>query len=300
MKFSLSFRQEKTFSTVLFLTIPLLLFTVFFLYPIGYTLYLSFHEWNGISPTMDPVGFKNYFDIVKSPHFRTALLNNGKWFIFYLLLPPGLGLSLALLINKGVKGGSIFETIFFLPNTMTLIAVACIWRWLYTPGYGLFNEVLKGIGLPGWTQNWLGNPQIATYSVMIAVLWAEVGVFFIVYLAGLSNVPQALIDAAKIDGASSLKSFRYIIWPMLAPSTVIVIAFSAIGAIKIFDLIYTLTRGGPAYFTSVLALFMYEVSFNRFQMGRGAAVGVILFLLAALIICPYLIYSMRKVEDIQQ
>jgi len=273
MKFSLSFRQEKTFSTVLFLTIPLLLFTVFFLYPIGYTLYLSFHEWNGISPTMDPVGFRNYFAIAKSPHFRTALLNNGKWFIFYLLLPPGLGLSLALLINKGVKGGSIFETIFFLPNTMTLIAVAYIWRWLYTPGYGLFNEVLKGIGLPGWTQNWIGNPQI---------------------------VPQALIDAAKIDGASSLKSFRYIIWPMLAPSTVIVIAFSAIGAIKIFDLIYSLTRGGPAYYTSVLAVFMYEVSFSRFQMGRGAVVGVIMFLLAALIIGPYLIYSMRKVEDIRQ
>jgi len=300
MKFSLGFRQEKNLVTVLFLAVPLVLFAVFFFYPIGYTLYLSFHEWNGISPTMNPVGFKNYYNIAKSPHFRTALLNNGKWFIFYLLLPPGLGLSLALLINKGVKGESIFETIFFLPNAITLIAVACIWRWLYTPGYGLFNEVLRGIGLPGWTQNWLGNPQIATYSVMIAVLWAEVGVFFIIYLAGLRNVPQDLIDAAKIDGASSFKAFRYIIWPMLAPSTTIVVAFSSIGAIKIFDLIYALTRGGPAYFTSVLALFMYEVSFNRFQMGRGAAVGVILFLLAAVVIGPYLIYSIRKVEAVRQ
>jgi len=300
MKFGLGFRQEKSLATMLFLAVPLSLFAVFFLYPIGYTLYLSFHEWNGISPTMNPVGFKNYLNIAKSPHFRTALLNNGKWFIFYLLFPPGLGLLLALLINKGVKKGGIFETIFFLPNAITLIAVACIWRWLYTPGYGVFNEILRRVGLPGWTQNWLGNPQIATYSVMIAVLWAEVGVFFIIYLAGLRNIPQALIDAAKLDGASSFKIFKYITWPMLAPSTVIVVAFSVIGAIKIFDLIYALTRGGPAYFTSVLAVFMYEVSFNRFQMGQGAAVGVILFLLAAAVIGPYLIYSTRKVEAVRQ
>jgi len=293
-------RQRRNLSAMMFLALPVGLFIAFFVYPICYTLYLSFMSWNGFSPQMNPVGLYNYHMIVNSVGFRQALMNNTLWLAFQVMIPPGLGLALALLLNKGFRGHGIFETIIFIPNTITMVAVATIWGWLYVPGGGLLNEVLRGIGLAGWAQNWLGNPRIATFSIMICAIWAGVGFSFIIYLAGLKTIPGSLIEAAKIDGASFIASFRHVIWPMLAPSTAIVYALQALGAIKLFDLIYSLTGGGPAYFTTVLAVFMYDISFTRFQMGQGAATAIVLLLVSAVVITPYLLYSLQKVEGIRQ
>ena len=301
MRSKLSFQQDKRLTTVLFLVIPLTLFLVFFLYPLCYIIYLSFHEWNGLSPTMTPVGLKNYTFLLRNSEFLAAVKNNVKWLVFYIIIPPGLGLSLALLVDRGIrKGKSIFETIYFLPSTITLIAVAAIWKWMYAPGYGLLNEIFREIGLEGLTQNWLGNPDIATYSMMISVAWFGLGTPFLIYLAGLKAVPESLIEAAKIDGASFPKVLRFILLPMLAPSTAVVVALSALGAIKIFDLVYALTAEMPAYYSNVLAVLMYQVSFYRYHLGQGAAISVILFLLAVAIVSPYLAYTMRKIEGIRQ
>ncbi len=291
--------KEQNLATVVFLSIPIILFLVFYIFPIAFTIYLSFHKWDGLMPKMLPVGFKNYVSIFKSSHFRVAFSNNAKWLLFYILIPPAIGLGLALLVNTGVKGDGIFSTIFFLPNAISAIAVASVWRWLYTPGHGLFNEILRSIK-PEFVQNWLGNPKLSTYSVMAAATWMGVGFCYVIYRAGLKSIPPSLIEAANIDGASFGQSFRYIIWPCLAPSTVVVVAISALWGILIFDLVFALTGGKPAYYSSVLALFMYEASFNYFQMGKGAAIAIVLFLLAALIISPYLFYSMRKIENVRK
>jgi ABC-type sugar transport system permease subunit len=135
---------------------------------------------------------------------------------------------------------------------------------------------------------------------MIAATWFVVGASFIIYLAGLKGIPQDLVDAAKIDGASFFKALRYVIWPMLTPATIVVIALQAMRAIKLFDLLFALTGGGPSYFTTVLGVLMYDVAFRRFHMGQGATVAIILFILAAIIISPYMIYSTRRLEEIQQ
>jgi ABC-type sugar transport system permease subunit len=293
-------KSEKRIAIIIFLLIPILLFVCFYVYPIGYTVYLSFHAWDGISPTLEPTGVTNYVLILHDTELRTAVINNFQWLIFYITVPPALGLGLALILNRDIKGKGIFETIFFMPNTITPVAVATLWRWLFNPNFGVINRFLEIVGLQVLQQNWLGDPHLATYSSMIAATWYVVGASFIIYLAGLKSVPQDLIDAAKIDGASFAKAFRYVIWPMLTPATIVVIALQAMRAIKLFDLLFALTGGGPSYFTTVLGVLMYDVAFRRFHMGQGATVAIILFILAAVIISPYMIYTSRKLEEIQQ
>lgn len=300
MRLSYSLRREKTLTIVAFLALPVLLFVAFYIYPIVFTFYLSLHDWDGLSPRFQPIGLKNYLASFQATEMHVALLNNAQWLVYYILVPPALGLALALMLNRTIRGGGVFEATIFLPFTITPIAVAAMWRWLYNPGFGFFNTVLKGIGLDFLALNWLGDPGLATYSVMIAATWFVIGSCFVLYLAGLKNVPQDLIDAAKMDGASFPVYFRHVLWPMLRPSTVVVIALQAMRAIKLFDLLYALTGGGPAYYTTVLSVYMYDVAFRRFYLGQGSAIAIVLFVLAAVIISPYLLYSMRKLEEIRQ
>ena len=298
--FKLNLHQQINAAAILFLFIPVLLFAIFFISPIIYTLYLSFHEWNGLSVDMKPVGFENYLNLAKDKYFVTALVNNAKWLVFYVTIPPALALIFALIVHEKVKGRNLFEIVFFIPTAFTLVAVSSIFRWLYNPGFGVLNSILKTLGFQVLSQNWLGNPKIATYSIMVAALWSGTGVPFLIYLAGLQYCPKELIDAAKIDGASYWQRFRYVMWPMLAPSTIIVFAMSTVSAVRVFDLIYSMSTRGTEFFTAVLSVYMYERSFHAFQMGQGAAGAVLLFLLAGFIISPYLIYSRRNLEKIEQ
>lgn len=294
----LSTERRLTFTCFLF--IPVVLFVVFYIYPIIQNLTLSLHDWDGISPKMTYVGLRNYWQLFQDPRFYQSLSNNIKWLLFYLIIPTLFGLGLALLLNQKLKGKGIFRVIFFLPYTIMPVAVASVWRWLYEPNNGLLNRVLNFIGLGKFTQVWLGDPNIATYSIMLAALWWTTGFVFVLYFAGLKNVPVELVEAANIDGASYWQTFNSVVFPMLLPSTIVILALNGISAMRVFDIIYTLTRGGPGYATDVLATQMYDVSFNRLQMGLGSAVAILLLLLSAMIILPYVYYTSRRLEGIQQ
>ena len=282
---------SKKLSIVGFLFIPMLLVIIFYIYPILRSIFVSFHSWDGISPNMTFVGLENYRNLIASPRFREALSNNLRWLVFYLLFPTTLGLGLAILTNLKAKGENFFKTIFFLPFTLTPVAVAAIWRWLYDPYQGLFQRILGNFGI--------GNPSTATFALMLACLWWTTGLAFLLYLSGLKNIPPELMEAAKIDGASPFKLFIHIMFPMLLPYTIVIVAISGIEAMRLFDLVYVLTGGGPGYSTEVLATQMYDVSFSRFQMGMGTTISVILFLITVLIILPYILYSNRKMEGIR-
>lgn len=294
----LATERKVTFS--LFLFIPVFLFLVFFIYPVCRSIVLSLHSWDGISPSMTFVGLRNYARLLESGRFLHSLANNAKWLVFSLLVPTSLGLILALMIDQKIKGEAIFKTIFFLPYTITPVAVGAVWRWLYEPSNGLINRILILAGLEHSTQVWLGDPAIATYSIMFASLWWTTGFSFVLYLSGLRNIPVEVIEAARIDGTSFSKLFFYVMFPMLLPSTIVVLAMSGISAMRVFDIIYALTGGGPAYATDVLATQMYDVAFNRFEMGVGSALAVILLLLSVLIILPYVYYSSQRLEGIRQ
>lgn len=290
---------EKRLTFFLFLFIPVVTFAIFVIYPIFQSIVLSFHRWDGISPTLTYVGLQNYQKLFANPRFWTAIANNAKWLVFSLLVPTALGLFLALLIDQNVKGESFFQTLFFIPYTITPVAVAAVWRWLFEPRNGLLNRFLIEIGLRKHIQIWIGDPNIATYSIMLSSLWWTTGFALVLYISGLRGIPSELIEAAEIDGANFLQRFRSVLFPQLLPSTIVVLAMSGISAMRVFDLIYSLTRGGPGYATEVLATMMFDVSFNRFEMGLGSAIAVVLFLLSAVIIMPYIYHTSRSLEEIR-
>ncbi|HBG09512.1 MAG TPA: sugar ABC transporter permease [Firmicutes bacterium] len=290
---------ERKLTFALFLVIPVVSFSVFVIYPIIRSIWLSFHRWDGISPVMTYVGLRNYQRLFANTAFKIALTNNAKWLVFSLLLPPALGLLLALLIDNKLKGERLFQTIYFLPYTITPVAVAAVWRWLYEPRNGLINQLLTRIGLGHLARPWIGNVSIATYAVMAASLWWTTGFSLVLYLSGLRNIPPELLEAADIDGANFLQKFRRVIIPQLLPSTIVVLAMSAVDALRVFDIIYALTRGGPGYATEVLATLMFDFSFNRFDMGLGSAVAVVLLVLSAIIILPYIYHTSKGLEGIR-
>ncbi|WP_413738494.1 carbohydrate ABC transporter permease [Sodalis sp. RH21] len=297
---TLSARGQRNLTYALFLIVPMVLFVASYLYPIYYTLNLSLHDWDGLSPRQRFVGWDNYTTLLAQTRFHHAIMNNIAWLVFCLVAPSLAGLGLALLVDGKLRGESLFKLAFFIPYIFTPVAVAAIWRWLYLPDGGLFNTVIAGLGFPDQTQNWLGDPAIVNLSVMLAALWSGTGFAFIVFLAGLRNIPYEYLEAARVDGASSWGIFWHIIVPQLWPSTILVVGIFGIDAMRLFDLVWSMTGGGPARASEVLATQLYDVAFGQFKMGMASAIGVCQLLLAAVLILPYIIYITRRVEDLRE
>ena len=291
------FRLSPVRGHALFLVLPVFLFVVFYIVPIIGTFFLSLQDWDGISKTMRFIGLRNYSALLVQPRFYHAVLNNISWLIFMLVAPSGLGLLLAAILDRGLKYEGFFKVVFFLPFTIPAVAVAAIWRWMYEPTDGLITTVLNSVGLDGLAQNWLGDPHIVTYSLMGAVLWWTTGFAFLVFFAGLRNIPVECIEAARIEGATPWQVFWKVSFPLLWPSTIIVLGMSAIDAMRLFDIVWAMTNGGPAYASEVLAVQMYDTAFGRLDMGSASAISVYLLLIAGAIIMPYIVYMSRRVAD---
>lgn len=280
-----------------FLALPVVLFVTFYIYPIISSIHLSLHSWDGFSPAMRWVGLQNYATLLSQPRFINAVFNNITWVVFMLVVPTGIGLLLASLLDRGMRGESIFRIIFFLPFTIPAVAVAAIWRWMYEPSNGLLTTVLNLIGLGGLSQNWLGDPNVVNFSLMGAVAWWTTGFAFLVFFAGLRNIPTECIEAARIEGATPWQTFWKVSFPLLWPSTIIVLGMSAIDAMRLFDVVWAMTKGGPAYSSEVLATQMYDLAFGRFSMGQASAVAVYLLIIAAVVIMPYIYYMSNRVTE---
>ncbi|MBN9305209.1 MAG: sugar ABC transporter permease [Devosia sp. 67-54] len=281
---------------LLFLVLPVLLFVTFFIYPIISTFYLSLQDWDGISKSMKFIGMANYVELLHEPRFFHAVLNNVTWLIFLLLGPTGLGLLLAAILDRGLRGERVFRIVYFLPFTIPAVAVAAIWRWVYEPTSGLLTTVLNVVGLGSLAQNWLGDPHVVNFALMGAVMWWMTGFSFLVFFAGLRNIPVECIEAARIEGATPWQIFWKVSFPLLWPSTIVVLGISAVDAMRLFDVVWATTNGGPAYASEVLATQMYDVAFGRFDMGRASAISVYLLILAGAVIMPYLYYMSLRVQ----
>lgn len=296
----MTYRRRNSLTYAAFLVLPALLLIVGYVYPVADTFTISLHRWDGISPDWTYRGFSGYAELLREPRFINALINNLRWLAFYLVVPTALGLALALLLDKPLRGMSLFKVIFFLPFTMTPVAVAAVWRWLYFPQEGVVTAILNGVGLSFLNQNWLGNPAIVTYSIMGATLWWYSGFAFLIYFAGLRNVPTEYVDAARVDGASAWATFWEVKFPLLWPSTVIILGIAGVEALRTFDLIWGMTHGGPYNSSDVLATLMYKTSFERLEMGQGSAIAVCQMVVSAAVILPYILYMARRVEDIRE
>ena len=257
----------------------LLLLCAFILYPAIYSLLLSFHEWAGFTPEWGPfVGFDNYLALLKDEIFWKAALNSVLFVAVRTPLEVGIAFGLALLLNKNIPGRSLLRTLFFVPVVMSLIVVTLIFQRVLEPNAGLLNTFLRGVGLDALAHPWLADSSTALGSVIFVSVWKNVGFSLVILLAGLQGLPSEVIEAAKCDGANSRQITLYITVPLMKPIVAIATVLSIIGGLKVFDLIYIMTRGGPAYATEVFATLLYREAFDLNEMGVASALAVIMVL----------------------
>ena len=276
----------------LFLIIPLVLYVMWVIGPMIFTFYLSATNWDGLDLAQARfVGLRNFERLFDDDVFKISLANNLRWIIVFITVPTASGLALAIALNVWGNREDRTWGRFYAPLVLAAVCAGIIWGWLFNPESGLINAVLKAIGIAG--PEWLGREETALVAVLIVGIWRQVGYVMVLYLAGLKNVDPSLLDASKVDGCSSWNTFRHVIFPLLAPITVIVVVISVIDSLRSFDLVNVMTRGGPSYSSNVLANFMYIEAFNNYKMGYGAAIAVILFLISAFFIFIYLWRQMK-------
>jgi raffinose/stachyose/melibiose transport system permease protein len=246
-------------------------------------------RWNGLIEARHFVGLDNYVALfTQDPVFWTAVRNTVLWTAMSVVFPPAIGFLLALSLNQNVPGRGPLRALFYMPVIIAPIAVATMWRWMYDPFFGLFNAGLTALGLQGLIQDWLGDRDIALYSMFVAYVWQTVGFSLVLFLAGLQNVSPTLVEASRVDGASRFQVFRYVTLPALRPSITIVLILSIINSLKAFDIVYGMTQGGPAQSTQMLALWAFTQAMQLGDFGRGAAISVVLLLITTAIVIPYL------------
>jgi multiple sugar transport system permease protein len=270
-----------------FLIVPLILYLIWVIGPMAYTFYLSLTKWDGLS---EPVfrGLANFERLFRDPIFFTSLGNNLRWIISFITIPVVLGLGLAIALNRAIPGAKFFKASFYSPLVLSLVVSGLIWSWMYHPAGGLINSILRAVGLDNLARGWLSEETTVMWAIIAVAIWRQVGYVMVLYLAGLQGVDPQLIDASKVDGANGWRTFRHVIFPLLAPVTVIVVVISIIDSLRAFDLVSVMTRGGPYNSSSVLANFMYIEAFNNYKMGYAAAISVILFFISAIFIFIYL------------
>ncbi|MFM9106122.1 MAG: carbohydrate ABC transporter permease, partial [Chloroflexota bacterium] len=279
-----------------FLAVPLALYAMWVIGPMFATVWMSLTNSDGLSPAVF-IGLDNYRRLLDDRIFWISFWNNVKWLAAFIVVPTAAGLGLAMLLNRDLPGVRFFKAGFFSPMVLSSVVIANVWSWMYFPQGGLINEALRVLGYDGKPIGWLADYSLVTPAIIAAGVWRQIGYVMLLYLAGLKSVDPALIDASRTDGANGWQTFRNVILPQLQPVTVIVLVISVIDALRAFDLVNLMTRGGPANRSNVLANMMYIEAFNNYNMGYGAAVAVVLALLAMVFIFPYLRYMVRREQE---
>jgi ABC-type sugar transport system permease subunit len=273
--------ERHAYSGYLFLLPNLLGFLALTLLPVLASFGLSFVKWNIFGSmrfaSMEFVGLGNFIDLLHNSDFwRYA----GNTLFLMLGIPVGMlgALFLATIMNQKLKGIVLFRTMFFLPTITTGVALLILWKWIYNADYGLFNTVLKGIGITG--PNWLGNPGWAKPAIMLMTFWTAVGGYnMILYLAALQGISPQLYEAADIDGADRWHKFWSITWPLVSPTSFFILTMSIIGGFQGgFQAAYIMTEGGPAGATTTISYYIFKNAYEWFHMGYAAAIALFLFL----------------------
>ena len=265
---------HRNYAPWVFMAPALLLFAGYVAVPIAQSIWLSFHEWDGLGEK-SWVGLANYYEMWEDEQIGVAVINNIWWLVCYLLAPV-FGLGLALFLNQQVRGVRLAKSLFFFPFVINLVVVGLVFRWFYDPSYGPLNAVLGAFGIA--PTSFLADEDTATFSVIAAGLWPQAAYCMLIYLAGLAGVDREVTEAARIDGAKGWRMLRHVILPQLRPATFIVVVVTVVGALRSFDLIAIMTEGGPYGSSTVLAWEMYEQALFSYRMGYGAAIAVLLFI----------------------
>jgi ABC-type sugar transport system permease subunit len=273
----------------------IIVFLGFVILPVFMAAYYGFFSWKGYGRPTDFIGLRNYVTIFKDPTFQQALMHNGMILVLSLVLQGPAAIALALLLNKKMRGQSVVRVLIFVPYVISEVIVGTGWS-LMLASNGAVNDLLHQLGLNGLVQDWLSNPSLAIWSLMIIITWKYIGFAVILLMAGLQGIPEELSEAAAIDGASYWQVQRRITLPLLGPTIRIWAFLSIIGSMQLFDLVYIIwgqyvssTAG-----TSTMATYMVTNGRNAGNYGYGNAVAVVLFLISLVIALIYQRFVLRR------
>ena len=260
---------------VLFLFPTVLLLSVFVVVPICMSVYYSMLDWDGIGKGMF-IGLQNYIDMLSDTRFTSSIKNSLLYAAFSLFLQLPFSLLLAIVVANVSRGEKFYRTTFFIPVIISGVVIGQLWQKIYNGDYGLLNAVLGMFGIEG--QDWLGQENTALLAAFVPNLWQYIGYHMLIMYAGIKSISPDINEAAKIDGANKIQTAFRITIPLLKPILQVCITFSLIGALKIFDLIYVLTGGGPFFSTEVPTIYMYKTVFDSFNYGYGSAISIFVIL----------------------
>jgi raffinose/stachyose/melibiose transport system permease protein len=280
----------------LFVLPALALYGVFVLIPIVQAAHYSLYDWNGLKPLTDFVGLANYGRALADPTFQMAATHNAIIIVLSLVLQIPFALAVALLLNRRFPGRAIFRLVFFAPYVVAEVIAGIVWRLLLQPS-GPVDGALTAVGLESLYYPWLADPDTVLWALFVIISWKYFGFHMIILLAGLQGIPRELEEAAAIDGASRRQTLRHVTLPLLGPTIRVSVFLSIIGALQLFDLVWVTTGGGPVHASNTMATYLVDWGFERFQLGYGSAISVLLFLVALVVALAYQRFVLRRDLD---
>lgn len=290
--------QRMTF--LLFCILPtLILFAIFTIYPLVNGLYLSFFDWSGSSANKDFIGLQNYVKLFKDPIIPQTI-----WHDYFFVVTKVFGIMVlatffaVALTQLRIKESPFYRIIFFFPNIMSVVVIGILWAFIFNPDLGIVNSGLKAIGLESWVKPWLGSETWALPSLVLPAVWAGIGLFMLMMMGGILNVPKSLYEVARIDGANEWQQFWRVtvplIWPQIKNSILYIVITTLNGS---FILVQVMTQGGPNNATQVMGSYLYQQAFKRYNFGYGATIGVMILILS--LITVLLLQFLLRREKVQ-
>lgn len=255
---------------------------------------LAFTSWDGIGfDSIKWVGFDNFHQLFSdNPQFWPAVQHNVIWFVVLILIPTPFGLFLAVQLDKKIRFSRVYQTAFFLPVVISLACIGFVWQLIYNPDTGLINSLI-GANKPGHYIDWIGDPNLNLWAVLVAASWRHTGYMMILYLAGLKSVDPSLREASALDGANEWQTFKNVIFPTLRPTNTIVLVVTIIEALRAFDLVFVFNKGAQG--TELLSILVTNnIIGESSRIGYGSAIAVVLLFISLIVIIPYLIATFRK------
>ena len=289
-------RWQEMRAAYLFLLPALVVYLVFVFWPVIQSIYFGFFEWNGLGKEMTYIGLDNYVNMfVQDEVFQLSLRNSIVATLVLAIVPTALGLGFAALFSN-LRGGGLYRSAIFLPYLVAMVAVGTIWSWIYNPRIDAPGIMLQAIGLESLMHDWLGEQATAFGAAMVPGIWRFTGFAIVIFYAAIQTIPVDLYEAARVDGASGWQSFWHITVPLVRQAMIIVVVWMTMDALKLFDLIFVLTRGNPNHATEVIATWMFANTFRHYKMGYGAAMAVVLFLMILGFSIIYIRWTTREEE----
>ena len=275
-----------------FLLVPFALELFWVFWPAANSFSLALTRWDGIG-LAEPVGLQNFRDLADDPIFLTALRNNVIWVLGFGGLSVVGGLVLAVTLNKPGPLVGLYRSAIYLPMVVSLAVSGLFWRVMYAPE-GPINGTLGLLGLEHLERQWLADPAVALWAVLIAAVWRQVGYVMVLYLAGLKGTDPTLDDASAVDGAGAWQRFRYVTWPQLRGVNTVVFAVTVIDSLRTFDIVWAMTQGGPYHSSELLSTYMFQQGFTFLNLGYASAIAVVIFALALIFIITYLVRTTKE------